>query len=53
MNTITAVSIKAYWDDGLEEEVSHKMPDYLVNKIESFLDELEQERYIDEKVEEE
>lgn len=48
MNKIVKVDLYIRWDDGLEEEVSTRLPAGIQNDLENFFDYLEEERNEDE-----
>lgn len=48
MNKIVRVDLYIRWDDGLEEEISTRLPDGINSDLEDFFDYLEQERKEDE-----
>ncbi len=48
MKKIVKVDLYIRWDDGLEEEVSTRLPDGINSDLEDYFDALEQERKEDE-----
>jgi len=48
MNKIVRVDLYIRWDDGLEEEISTRLPEGINSDLENYFDYLEQERNEDE-----
>jgi hypothetical protein len=48
MHKIVKVDLYIRWDDGLEEEISTRLPDGINSDLENFFDFLEEERNEDE-----
>jgi hypothetical protein len=48
MHKIVKVDLYIRWDDGLEEEISTRLPDGINSDLENFFDALEEERAEDE-----
>jgi hypothetical protein len=49
MKKIVKVDLYIKWDDGLEEEISTRLPDGINSDLENYFDFLEEERHEDEK----
>lgn len=43
-NTITSFKLVITWDDGIRENLTNDLPEYLKNEIEAYLQELEELR---------
>lgn len=41
---ITKWTLHAYWDDGLNETMCASLPDYLIDEINTYMNELEEHR---------
>jgi hypothetical protein len=50
MHKIVKVDLYIRWDDGLEEEISTRLPAGINNDLEYYLDSLEEERNEDERL---
>jgi len=48
MKKIVKVDLYIKWDDGLEEEISTRLPDGINSDLENYFDFLEEERHEDE-----
>ena len=48
MKKIVKVDLYIRWEDGLEEEISTRLPDGINSDLENYFDALEQERHEDE-----
>ena len=44
VKTITSFKLVITWDDGIRENLTHDLPEYLKNEIEAYLQELEELR---------
>jgi len=48
MHKIVKVDLYIRWDDGLEEEISTRLPNGIANDLENYFDYLEEDRRQDE-----
>ena len=52
MKTITAWSINIVWSDGEKQDVSYQIPAHIVNSVERWLDNVQDEVNAEEQIEE-